>query len=617
ESSGAAECSMESISATSVFEIPELLELIAQYLVPDDIARTRATCSNLSRLLEPYMWRDLVIKKIIPLQEPFLENRHLIRTLHIQEHKELDLDFLMTGLAPIEPAITNGSPSHASSLEHPIEPGGTDPKKKNTGAFINLRCFTILSAEEENDASPSSLLQSGTFFDYCPNLTNLHLPISALLDNTQLQNLDLLSKTLIHLDKLTLDGYSLPLGKTQQLLTTCFQHSQLKELTCNFAITCNSDSQQAQFNWILENLRGIPSSKITSLELPSCEQGYPSTFLIPLLKDHIPNLERFDVPRIACYDYDELDDEIRGCCPKLQHLSSSLFGRDAYDEYGVIAFFIASAGGVGIKSYHGEFFDELSYFLEPRDIMDTLLKHHSSTLEEINLPYCEVVKSKDIQSMLELCRKLKRFWATPCGCGQVAIDFRDILSGDWVCHDLKELFLTLSRRGVDDSDFDDTEDENYEGGEDDDYDKDDGNDKELKGKNNKRGAHMAATLKSVPKRVYAKIGQLVNLETLGLGCDNSEHAVAREEVFRKDLTLEDGWLAELKGLVRLRHFYMATDFWSNMGQGEVEFMHSNWLCLEKITFGYKANWTGTALDQQPHWAWLREQRPYLRFEYED
>ncbi|KAI7825970.1 hypothetical protein BC939DRAFT_475928 [Gamsiella multidivaricata] len=53
-----------------------------------------------------------------------------------------------------------------------------------------------------------------------------------------------------------------------------------------------------------------------------------------------------------------------------------------------------------------------------------------------------------------------------------------------------------------------------------------------------------------------------------------------------DLTLfKQGCLEELTELEKLRHLHIQTDFWSRMGQAEVEFMEAQWPMLGEITFG--------------------------------
>ncbi|KAF9099021.1 hypothetical protein BGX27_000674 [Mortierella sp. AM989] len=83
-----------------------------------------------------------------------------------------------------------------------------------------------------------------------------------------------------------------------------------------------------------------------------------------------------------------------------------------------------------------------------------------------------------------------------------------------------------------------------------------------------------------------------------------------------DLTLKHGWLAELAGLKELQQFFMVSDFWSKMGQDEVEFMHVNWPRLERITFEDSFVADKAAIEQQSHWQWLKVQRPKLIFDYD-
>jgi hypothetical protein len=121
--------------------------------------------------------------------------------------------------------------------------------------------------------------------------------------------------------------------------------------------------------------------------------------------------------------------------------------------------------------------------------------------------------------------------------------------------------------------------------------------------------HREEAITRTAPRVYAQIGRLIKLEELSLSCYKSEFQSAPEEAFSKDLTLEHGWLAEFAGLKKLRHFQMDTDFWSSMGQMEVEFMDANWPKLESI--GIACDDLEDDVFSLPHWQWLSERRPYL------
>ncbi|KAF9362849.1 hypothetical protein BGX34_005389 [Mortierella sp. NVP85] len=106
------------------------------------------------------------------------------------------------------------------------------------------------------------------------------------------------------------------------------------------------------------------------------------------------------------------------------------------------------------------------------------------------------------------------------------------------------------------------------------------------------------------REAFRQIGRLVRLEALCLDCDEYD-----DPECQYNLTLERGWLGELAGLKELKRLRMGADFWSRMGQTEVEFMHAQWPKLEMITFQ-------THLEQfltSPHWQWLQERRPNLRY----
>ncbi|KAF9396332.1 hypothetical protein BGX21_009578 [Mortierella sp. AD011] len=354
-----------------------------------------------------------------------------------------------------------------------------------------------------------------------------------------------------------------------------------------------NELQSRQFSLILEDLKnsGDPSSpfrsNITSLTLPTYDGGYPLSFVEPLLKDHFPDIERLTIPMLDRYGYDDEGDEdpeamqaleeaIRGLCPKLQHLTIMI--DDSNHDISYLELFISECthGGIGLKSYRVYNQDDESFF----DTLETLLDNHLNTLEEIELIDCVMAKSENLQYIFTCCKNLRRFWATPGDGGSVELSFADISREGWVCLEMRELRLNLI--------LDDAVNVFYD----------------------KAGAA------SMAKKAYAQIGQLVKLEKLSLGCYFDQYVAAGYQLSRNDLTLENGFLAELAGFSKLRHFHMFTDFWSKMGEAEVKFIHEHWICLERITFG-EDNIVSRAVFDQPHWRWLKEQRPGLIFDYDD
>ncbi|CAO3573125.1 unnamed protein product [Mortierella alpina] len=215
---------------------------------------------------------------------------------------------------------------------------------------------------------------------------------------------------------------------------------------------------------------------------------------------------------------------------------------------------------------------------EPRLLLSDLVERHCNTLQEITLEDCEQVYSADIQAVLTRCKQLKRLWVQGNYLtGRAGIEFTDLSMNDWVCTELRVLGLTLNR---------------YPNGEDSDLDEEDPGLMALDG-----------------QRFYRQIGQLGKLEELALDIDRSEESMSKESDYAWDLTLSRGWLGELANLKSLKRLRLNADFWSKMGQAEVEFMQEQWPLLSEISLQGKVSDERT----QAHWQWLFDKRPRLLF----
>ncbi|KAF8957630.1 hypothetical protein BGZ46_002155 [Entomortierella lignicola] len=317
---------------------------------------------------------------------------------------------------------------------------------------------------------------------------------------------------------------------------------------------------------------GTFKSKITSLKLPKYHYGYTIPFLTTLLRDHLPNIERFTAPRIEEYDEDQVDlhKVFKGLCPNLEHLICSYEDKE-YDLYFLKVFVNESTRGIKTFRMHHICKAPCEY------VLSTLIELHSETLEEIELGDCEWIKSEDLSSIFTSCENLRRFWITPDFDGKVGMGFHDIVAKDWICLGLRELHLIL-KLGFD-YDF---------------------------------RTYLESTQLSdeTVYKVYNQIGRLVKLEKLALG-----YELDGRRDFVTDLKLNRGSLGAFAKLTELRHFHMVTDYWSKMGKTEVKFMHEKWPRLERITFGKKTKTRGAAIESRPQWSWLKEMRPNLIFDY--
>ncbi|KAF9186871.1 hypothetical protein BGZ51_001727 [Haplosporangium sp. Z 767] len=113
------------------------------------------------------------------------------------------------------------------------------------------------------------------------------------------------------------------------------------------------------------------------------------------------------------------------------------------------------------------------------------------------------------------------------------------------------------------------------------------------------------------QRLYEQIGRLTELEVLRLDSGQGMLFVQDYDMegFSWDLTLSRGYLRKLSGLKKLRKLSLMEDFYSRMGQAEVEFIDAEWPRLELIEF----KWKLSRISSTPPWRWLKERRPGLRY----
>ncbi|KAI1321073.1 hypothetical protein EDD11_008654 [Mortierella claussenii] len=369
-------------------------------------------------------------------------------------------------------------------------------------------------------------------------------------------------------------------------------------------------------------------SRIRHFQPPDSIAVYPASFLYSLFSVYLPNVEEYYLPEHVENDCEELmERSLVESFGRIQHLHCGSFPDSRFRHMDTVKRFLeVCSGSEGLKSFSCRWFNDC---IEPSEAADsvgqTLIRHHSKSLEEINLLWTSCLHSKTIQAWLESCDKLTSF-RVETFLSEVSIDFQDIISKEWVCTELKALELTLSRKGISDADL------LYDffiraGGDHDDLENMEDIDIEGSVSGHRSGgcsgnrtfdlmsAAVDAVAQFVGEKVYSQIGRLVKLEYLSLGCDLHESAFANAASFEWDLTLNKGWLVQLNDLKQLKHFMMVADFWSQMGFPEVQFMAENWPQLERLTFGHypmaaseEKGW------EKPHWKWLQKQRPGIVYD---
>ncbi|CAO3566657.1 unnamed protein product [Mortierella alpina] len=323
------------------------------------------------------------------------------------------------------------------------------------------------------------------------------------------------------------------------------------------------------------------ATKIQRLQLPSKRNREHSNPLpLLLLRSSLLDLESCEIP---WFEVDtnpkKIEWVVRKNCPKLKHVICPSFKDQELDGQGVDSFIY---GCTGIQSFTSNRFVDQESEPEPRCILSTLVGRHSYTLEVLELTQCYQANSCELQDILSQCRRLKKFWVMNSSPGDynIGIESTHILKEKWVCIDLRKLGLTLNRFPEVDDVFADLEAAEKGAGDLDDWD-------EAKS----RLLAMAA------KNVYTQIGRLAKLEILVLSIDRGTYSEANQGDYAWDLTLSKGWLGEMVGLKSLKTLILQGDFWSMMGQAEVEFIHEHWPALKEISLSVLTNGSSTDSSQ--------------------
>ncbi|KAF9362848.1 hypothetical protein BGX34_005388 [Mortierella sp. NVP85] len=612
-----------------LFDVPELVEPIAQYLSHEDIVHCMVTCKAWSHLFEPFLWQDVALEWLDPAPQMLARNRHCIRSLRVALNDHTNLLTLADDL----PDISSRGPENSS-------PAAPDSSQESS-LFPRLR---ITSFHVDHEAYYDTYEYWNVCCGYIvrilnqsPGLTQITFPgeflepIETYYDGPHDHIQDFLNALEYRLPSLHRLEFRHHLVKTDvglQLLRVCFNHPQLTILNCEIQIGNAEflDHDMPQFNAFLKEVEDdkqareasgklAAGSRIKELRLPRTYHGYPLNFICTLLKSHLPNLEQFEIPNMEdpAGDADNrspLREAVARGCPKLQHIRCRWYAMDE-NVLGIME----GCRESGLRSFFCEDLDDLNGYEygESRRYMKTLVMEHFRTLERVELVSCRSVHRDDLVSLFSTCRNLKTVRITPGSRINTAMEFRDVVSREWVCYDLKELHLILAGSRSDyvtlgyDSNETESESDSDDGLDDDGLDVNDGDDGSEDSESRRQRSEDRMRQ---GREAYRQIGRLIKLETLYLDCHEHDDPYGLDLDYEYDLTLERGWLRELAGLKELKHLHMGAEFWSRMGQAEVEFMHAQWPRLEMITFRDRLE----RVIFKPHWEWLQSRRPRLKLE---
>ncbi|KAF9948774.1 hypothetical protein BGZ72_009361 [Mortierella alpina] len=580
---------MSESTAQTALAIPELLLLVSAHLDPYDLAQCMVVCRAWSLLLEPILWTNFYASSRdaeslgetppSPLKAALIRNLPFIRSIDV-------------------------SYANVTLLQALIHASTTDPRKSCT----NLNRLEFKDLDYQDLELSSQYL--ATLLDLNGRLTHLDLPFEFLgIDAvpTAISKLGNLQHLSIYSQEESEDTRAITL-----LLQACLPLPHLTELFLDMDLSwCDDEQDILNRKSVIEEAsrarfsRHPSANKIRSLRLPSNVLGYQNPLPLLLFESNLLDLESCEIPWFDLATYpEEIEQIVRKRCSNIKYLTCPSFRRRYQYDQIVCAFL---RGCPGIKRFDADDFSEYGsdrYSAEPDTILSILASQHCDTLEDFELTGCYQASSHGQQAILSQCKRLRRFWVkdTYAEYSSVGIEFSDICRGEWVCMDLATLSLTLNRHPKEEDAFEYLELEIWESLD----------NKQRQEAYEEREEDLRTRMISIAaQRVYAQIGRLEKLEELELDIDISRRTEAKEGDYAWDLTLAKGWLCELAGLKKLKTLRLHADFWSKMGQAEVEFMHEQWPLLSAIFVNTKVS----QMRAQSHWQWLLNKRPQLRLAF--
>ncbi|KAF9573810.1 hypothetical protein EC968_007881 [Mortierella alpina] len=633
-----------------VFELAELIGLIAQYLSPHHLARCVGVSQEFYHLFLPYLWRHVYVDcSFVFLTRtsagpPAVVLSTSMKPQQLAKHSQYLRTFVVDG--PGDAYLGALMKRRLSAqLAGPIR-GVKAPVW--TSKCTNLRKLILLDPCEN-----MSIAWLAKLVRFNVNLTHIQFP-GKLLDLSVSAVMPLLDaiRQLPNLQHITL-GYSLLIHEDASFafLKTCMECPQLVEIICEYTTIgwrdhyCYCENCMVLVRNLGKLIQGLTEAaktaaskadrpKIKSLKLPHIPVGYPEDVLLPLLSSGIFDLEYLDVPRISGDYFDELEECIRTQFPRLQRIGVSQLSSDVFEEQfescsamradwdddaehteAALAV-VRGCNKQGIRSFQGRVMECFHTTWNVDNIVGALVDEHSSTLE--NVEVWDIVSTIDQRNLFKSCKNLKRFWMRPptyrYGAMEEMFDVEDLLDSEWVCIGMKELSLVLSRpysAGHEEDEEEEEEDDesqwsdysSFKEGDDDDDDETMEDDKSTGEDRAKEDPYWDEELDM--KKMYHKVGRLTELEILAIESDRP-----------RDMTLDKGYLSELAELKKLRRFELRDIMaWCCLiRQPEVEFIYESWPALEVVAFEVDSKNLFRALVEAPHWKWLQQKRPHLRFE---
>ncbi|KAF9563052.1 hypothetical protein EC968_005016 [Mortierella alpina] len=573
--------------AAEVFAAPELTAMMAQHLSLRDVAACKLTSRALNKAFNPHLWKHISIAKTADKTRltrifyrarssgSLYRNRQHIETLSLEIFANDYLCALLNIASP-NGAASAPSTSTQAPASTPSHPGFSSLKSLSLGIGALNDIYSSWNAKDIilPDEPLMSLLETA------PNITSLTLYPEVLGCAKFPTTLD---SHLPHLETFILRFSKgqrvlhMPVSYVLPILQPLFSKPKLTTLELNFVLSYKRTLHSALVTKTMKELAKNPrvKSSITSMVFPTGQYDLPSTFVNPIFKFCLPQLQILNVPLIGDQAYTKFADTVRDHCPNVRELDlrRNSPGRDpmAFDK-GIEHLIKACKD---LRVFYGRC---------GGNVIPDALHQHAATLETLILQTAMV--SSAMVGLIKTMSALRTFVVSE----GTSLNVKGAISERWAHRHLQRLEWTIEVKETTlmlvqkqklhlDPEF---------------------NPGLPSGKlSDEDLAYMAM------RKFFKKLGELTELEDLYI-----KHSNNSEWSLGKDWTLGVG-LRFLGGLVNLKKLRLDYGL-EHIGQAEVEFMYKHWPNLQEVIFCGEKSYVDKYRDP---WFWLKSRRLYLTYTF--
>ncbi|KAK3837696.1 MAG: hypothetical protein JOS17DRAFT_786806 [Linnemannia elongata] len=407
-------------ASDTFFSIPELVDVLAPYLTPQDFLALLRTNRNNYTAFTPYFWTDVTINTsnaVVRLMDSPEACEALYRNIGFIRYLRTKADFLLyyiEGLyayMDLRPEIVLPHPKY---LRRPASTWGPSCSVFPFPPIIQLVRLDVsteitIDVNSSQGVSTTALdlgLSMCWFISLNRGLTHLTLRDEPLkehhLSRVFARTVSRLS-CLRHLRFSCVREMNIP--TFHMILLTCPPTLELLE-GHNYVGSRSEENSLDLYNFMeldeegpLE-VRREPLYRVTRLKFPWNMMGYEHDQLVWMMKV-CPNVEAWDVPLTRADSlFGNMAEEVKDLWPRLQELTCKVIHFDCHGQ-GLLPII------EGIEMNRLQVWKMGSYSDSwPTRTLDAI-QRHSETLREIRFPWTHSFKSSTIQGILTSCRALE------------------------------------------------------------------------------------------------------------------------------------------------------------------------------------------------------------------